>query len=88
METDQVNVALVTWKLAEDGEGMVLRFLELGGKEGTVNVHIPLLNVEAAWSCHAMEQKGSALPASSHGFSFRVSPFQIVTVRVKGTPAS
>jgi hypothetical protein len=87
LETDQSNVALVTWKLAEDGEGMILRFLELGGKEGTVNVRIPLLNAESAWSCNAMEQKGGALPVSLHGFSFPVKPFQIVTVRVKGTPA-
>lgn len=87
LETDTSNVALVTWKLAEDGEGMILRFLELAGKEGTVNVRIPLLNAESAWSCNAMEQKGSALPVSPHGFSFPIKKFQIVTVRVKGTPA-
>jgi hypothetical protein len=87
LETDQSNVALVTWKLAEDGDGMILRFLELAGKEGTVNVHIPLLNTEAAWNCNAMEQKGGALPVAPHGFSFPVKPFQIVTVRVKGTSA-
>jgi hypothetical protein len=87
LETDQSNVALVTWKLAEDGEGMILRFLELGGREGIVNVRIPLLDAESAWSCNAMEQKGPALPVSSHGFSFPIKKFQIVTVRVKGTPA-
>ncbi|MDR3677904.1 MAG: glycosyl hydrolase-related protein, partial [Acidobacteriota bacterium] len=87
LETDQSNVALVTWKLAEDGDGMILRFLELAGKEGTVNVHIPLLNTEAAWNCNAMEQKAGALPVAPHGFSFPVKPFQIVTVRVKGTSA-
>ena len=87
LETDQSNVALVTWKLAEDGEGMILRFLELAGKEGTVNVRIPLLNAESAWTCNAMEQKRHALPVSPHGFSFPVKKFQIVTVRVKGTPA-
>jgi hypothetical protein len=87
LETDQSNVALVTWKLAEDGDGMILRFLELAGKEGTVNVRIPLLNAESAWNCNAMEQKGNALPVSPHGFSFPIKRFQIVTVRVKGTPA-
>jgi hypothetical protein len=87
LETDQTHVALVTWKLAEDGEGMILRFLELGGIASTVNVRIPLLNTEAAWSCNAMEQKKGELPVAPHGFSFPVKPFQIVTVRVKGTPA-
>jgi hypothetical protein len=87
LEIDQPDVALVTWKLAEDGVGMILRFLELGGKDATVNVRILLLNPQAAWSCNLMEQKDHDLPVSAHGFSFRVKPFQIVTVRVKGTPA-
>ncbi len=88
LETDTSNVTLVTWKLAEDGDGMILRFLELAGKEGTVNVRIPLLNAESAWSCIAMEQKGRALPVSPHGFSFPIKRSQIVTVRVKGNPAT
>lgn len=87
LDTDRSNVSLVTWKLAEDGEGMILRFLEIAGEEGHVNIHIPLLKVESAWTCNAMEQKGGALPVSLHAFSFNVKPFQIVTVRVKGKSA-
>ncbi|HUZ47220.1 MAG TPA: polysaccharide lyase family protein [Terriglobia bacterium] len=84
MEIDQTNVVLVTWKLAEDGEGTILRFLEVAGQAATVNVRIPLLKAESAWDCNAMEQKRDALPLSGHGFSFSVKPFQIVTVRVTG----
>jgi hypothetical protein len=87
LESDQPNVALVTWKVAEDGDGMILRFVEVGGKAAAVNVRIPLLNTESAWNCNAMEQKGDALPISAHGFSFSIKPFQIVTVRLKGAPA-
>ncbi|MCL5005093.1 MAG: polysaccharide lyase family protein [Acidobacteria bacterium] len=82
---DQPTVVLVTWKLAEDGDGMILRFLEVAGKSATVNVQIPLLRAEAAWNCNAMEQKGESLATSEHGFSFAVKPFQIITVRVTGT---
>ena len=84
LQTDRSNVVLVTWKQAEDGDGMILRFLEISGEEGAVNVRVPLLNVEAAWKCNAMEQKASALTVSPHGLTFAVKPFQIVTVRVKG----
>jgi alpha-mannosidase len=85
VQIDQPNMVLVTWKVAEDGDGTILRFLEVAGRSGTVNVRIPLLNAEGVWNCNLMEQKGDALPLLPHGFSFPVKPFQIVTVRVKGT---
>jgi len=87
MDIDQPNIVLVTWKLAEDGEGMILRFLEVAGKAGRVNVRIPLLKAESAWDCNAMEEKGDSLPFAEHGFSFSVKPFQIITVRVTGASA-
>ena len=45
---DQTNVALVTWKLAEDGDGTILRFLELAGKPAEVNAETPLLDVRGS----------------------------------------
>ena len=38
-----------TWKPAEDGNGTILRFLDLGGVTRTVNVESPLLNLRQAW---------------------------------------
>jgi alpha-mannosidase len=87
LQVDQPNVVLVTWKKAEDGEGTILRFLEIGGKESTVNVETKLLNVKSAWSSDAFERKQAALGISPHGFKFNVKPFQILTVRVEGTAA-
>jgi hypothetical protein len=87
IDIDSPNVVLITWKVAEDGDGMILRFLEVGGNAGTVNVRIPLLNTQSAWNCNLMEQKGDLLPLSPHGFSFPIRPFQVITVRVQGASA-
>ena len=87
LKVDQPDVALVTWKEAEDGKGTILRFLELGGKGNDVAVETPLLDVKAAWMTDALERNQGPLVSSSHGFRFSVKPFQIVTVRVEGTPA-
>jgi hypothetical protein len=87
LKVDQPDVALVTWKAAEDGKGTILRFLELAGKPAEVNAETPLLNVQAATMADALERNQSALTASPHGFHFSVKPFQIVTVRVEGTSA-
>ncbi len=85
IDIDQPNVVLVTWKQAENEDGMILRFVEVAGNEAAVNVRIPLLKVQSAWNCNAMEQNGSPLATSEHGLSFSVKPFQIITVRVTGT---
>jgi len=85
VQVDQPNVVLVTWKAAEDGDGTVLRFLEIGGQANTVGVEIPHLDVKVAWNSDALERKQAALEASAHGFRFSVKPFQIVTVRLEGT---
>ena len=87
LQVDQPNVVLVTWKRAEDGEGTILRFLETGGKESTVNVETKLLNVTSAWSSDAFERKQAALETTPHGFKFTAKPFQILTVRVVGAAA-
>jgi alpha-mannosidase len=85
IRVDSPNVVLVTWKRAENLQGTVMRFLEIAGKPASVSVHIPLMNVGEAWQCNATEQNQQALSTSPHGFRFAVRPFQIVTVRVKGT---
>ena len=87
LKVDQPDVALVTWKAAEDGKGTILRFLEVAGKPAVVNAETVLLNVQSAWMADALERNQAPLTTSPHGFRFPVKPFQIVTVRVEGTSA-
>jgi hypothetical protein len=77
------SVLLSTWKLAEDGNGSVLRFIELGGSRGRVSVSSPLLQSPDAQSCNGMEDCGQALQSTGNGFSFDVGPRQIITTRVR-----
>ena len=74
-----------TWKRAEDGNGTVLRFLDLGGAERTVTVRMPAFHLRAAWKTDAVERDGAQLPlVSQDGFTYTVHPHEIVTVRVVG----
>ncbi len=43
LQVSQPDVVLVTWKVAEDGAGTVMRFLETGENQETVEVQAPLL---------------------------------------------
>ena len=85
LQVQDPDVVLETWKMAEDGQGTILRFLEVAGKENTVVVDTPLLEVRSAWMCDALERKQEALRVLSHSFVFPVKPFQIVTVRLEAT---
>ena len=85
LQVNRPEVVLVTWKVAEDGAGTVLRFLDTAGKDNTVEVQTPLLAVKSAWMSDALERKQAALPVSAHGFSFAIKPYQIITVRLEGS---
>ncbi len=85
VKTDSSHVVLIDWKRAENRQGTIMRFLEVAGKDGSVNVQIPLMDVQQAWECNAMEQDQKSLAVTGNGFHFDVQPFQIVTVRLKGT---
>ena len=74
-----------TWKPAEDGNGTILRFLDLGGETRPVAVHTKLLNLEHAWQTNAVEKGAKPLSLlGPHGFQFTIHPHEIVTVRLIG----
>jgi hypothetical protein len=86
LQVNQSNLVLVNWKTAEDGHGTILRFLEVAGKSNQVEVQIPIVQVQAAWMCNAMEENQQPLSTTAHAVTFSAKPFQIVTVRVEGAP--
>ena len=87
LRIDQPNVVLVTWKVAEDDQGTILRLLETDGRSGTAKIEIPILNLRSAYLCDAMERNQQPIPVSEHGLEIPVKPFGILTVRLQGTTA-
>jgi alpha-mannosidase len=83
LDVQDPSLLLETWKPAEDGNGTILRFLDLGGAVRDVTVHTSLLQIDQAWQTDAVERNGKALSlAGSDGFQFTVHPHEIVTVRL------
>ncbi|MFN7994931.1 MAG: polysaccharide lyase family protein [Bryobacteraceae bacterium] len=85
LEIDEPGLTLVTWKLAEDGRGTILRLLETAGRRTTAHIRIPGRQIDAAWQCNAVEDDQQRLDSSRQGIQVPVGPFQIVTVRIEGT---
>jgi alpha-mannosidase len=79
-------VVVTTWKLAEDGDGSILRLEETAGKAEAVHVSIPSLVIKQAWICNALEDKQSELAVGPNGIHLSVPAFGIVTLRLKTKP--
>lgn len=82
LRTSDSSVLLSAWKHAEEGEGLVLRFIELGGGRPRVRVTSPLFGPASVRPCNAVEDCGDASPGGGDGFDFEAGPRQILTFKL------
>jgi hypothetical protein len=83
LEVEDPNVLLETWKAAEDGDGTILRFLDLGGAARTVTVRTPTLHLDRVTQTDAVERGATAVPLTGDDqFHFTIHPHEIVTLRM------
>lgn len=82
VSTSAPNVIIETIKLAEDGDGLIVRLYESQRKRGQVEVRFGRA-VEAAWITNLLEENESALSVDAVSIPLNLKPYQIVTLRVK-----
>ncbi|MHB8391449.1 MAG: glycoside hydrolase family 38 N-terminal domain-containing protein, partial [Acidobacteriaceae bacterium] len=88
LKVDDPALVLGAWKPAEDGNGTILRFIDLGGAARTVTVEAPLFDLQKAFQTDAVERNQTPLTLSgTHAFQITVHPHEIVTVRLIGKDA-
>ncbi len=81
-EAESGNVLVVDWKLAEDGNGTVLRLLETAGHSANVRLVFPLFSVQRAFVDTAAEDQISELAVNSNAVDVNLAPHQILTLRI------
>ena len=88
LSIDDPNLLLDTWKPAEDGDGTILRLLDLGGASRTVAITTPLIALKSVVETDAVERNQKPLAMQgSHGFQVEIHPHEIVTIRLSGDAA-
>ena len=80
LQVDNPNVAVVTWKTAENAQGTILRLTELAGHEQRVLVSSPFFKVESARDSSVLEEQGAALDVAAGQLEFAMRPFEIKTI--------
>ncbi|HEY3628800.1 MAG TPA: polysaccharide lyase family protein [Terracidiphilus sp.] len=83
LSVNDPDLLVDTWKPAEDGNGTILRFIDLGGQSRVVHVSVPLLSIRRISSTDAVERdQREIVPDSPHSFTISVRPHQIVSIRL------
>ena len=81
LQIDNKDVALTTWKRAEDRTGTILRLVELAGHEQSVHVHVPAGITKTA-TCSLLEDCSQPVAVTDSGVSLTMHPFSIVTLKL------
>jgi alpha-mannosidase len=85
LDVQDPSILLETWKPAEDGNGTILRFLDLGGTTRPVTIRTPFLHLKSARRTDVVERDREPLSLiGAQGFQFTIHPREIVTVRIIG----
>ncbi|MCB8943467.1 MAG: alpha-mannosidase [Ardenticatenaceae bacterium] len=79
---EQENVVIETVKLAEDGDGLIVRLYESERRRGTAVLRcgFPLA---AAWRTNLLEENQAELAVADDEVAVEIRPFQIVTLRLQ-----
>jgi alpha-mannosidase len=88
LSVDNPDVAVVTWKIAEDGRGTILRLEELAGKAAKAKLTSQYFDVREAWRCSGLENDQTRLASTASGVEIDIKPFEIVTLRLITGPRS
>lgn len=83
---DNPNVVLIAWKLAEDGDGSIVRLEETAGQTEQIAVQPSHLRIVRARRCSLLEDCTVDVPVTDNALHLMVKPFEILTIRLNTTP--
>jgi len=82
LQVDAPDVVIIDWKIAEDGQGTIVRLLESGGHSTTAKLSFPLFTINQAWQTNAAEENESQVNIENHSLTVTLKPHGIVTLRL------
>ena len=81
LNTSGSDVAVLTWKEAEDGNGTIMRVQELDGRPAEAVIALPHARIQSAKLCSGVENDLRDLPVQSNAIHVSLKPFEVVTIR-------
>jgi hypothetical protein len=82
LNLDAANVAVENWKIADDGNGTIVRLLEVGGNPAVAHLTLPMFTIERAWLANAAEENLQELRVDGHSVEVNLTPHASVSLRI------
>lgn len=82
LKTDANNIVLADWKLAENGNGTILRLEETAGRATDMDVTFNHTNIRSASLCDSVEDNLRNIDVVNNTIHLTFRPHQVLTVRV------
>ena len=83
---DNPNAVITTWKLAEDGNGSIVRLEEIAGQTEQISLQPSHLQLVRAQKCNVLEDCSHEIPLVSNTIHLTMTPYQILTLRLHTRP--
>ncbi|WP_168735742.1 glycoside hydrolase family 38 N-terminal domain-containing protein [Cohnella fermenti] len=80
---DRRNVRLLALKPAEDGDGFIVRFMELTGERTSASLTLPFGVADAVYTNVVEENTGEAALAEGRIVAFDIEPYSYATLRIR-----
>ena len=84
VEVDRRGVSIEAVKLADDGDGFVVRICEVHGARGPARVTLHGAQASRAWRCDALERRVEEITLDGRSADLVLRPFELVTLRFAG----
>jgi alpha-mannosidase len=82
LEINAPNIVLITWKLAEDGNGTILRLQETAGQTADATLRFPHSRVQSAGLCNSVEDRLRDLRITDNQVYLTFHPNEVLSVRL------
>jgi len=82
LEINAPNIVLITWKLAEDGNGTILRLQETAGQTADATLRFPHSRVQSASLCNSVEDRLRDLRVTDNQVDLTFRPNEVLSVRL------
>jgi hypothetical protein len=82
LAVDAANVTVENWKVAEDGNGTVVRLLETGGAATVAHLSLPLFKIDRVWLANAAEENAEEVRVTGDSVEVSLKPHESITLRI------
>lgn len=83
LSIEEENILADTVKLAEDGDGIVIRMYETYGMRTRAHVKLADMDVVEAASCTCLEEESTTIPCKNNELLITFKPYEIKTIKLK-----